>query len=148
MLAPKMTKHAAIGAVWLAGAFISVAILVLSYHSGEIHLSRRSPFDNTGSGHAEQWIFLSEAAGHIPRGASFTVLAEDRATEMSLFMMSVGLMPEGLPLPSSYYGQAKEAGNLARFVLEFGALREPRTGESPVATVTGGRVYERRVHRP
>jgi hypothetical protein len=136
-------------ALWWIGVFISAITLFVHPHRyGEINLSLRSPFDNTQSGHAEQWIFLSEAAHHVPRGSTFTVLAPDRDTEMSLFMMSVGLLPEASPLPSSYYGQSTDIGDDARFVLEMEALGSVQSPEEHATEITGGRVSKRWTTEP
>ena len=138
-----------VDAVWCLGALISVVILLAhSYRFDAIDLTRRSPFDNTGSGHAEQWIFLEEASRQVPEGASFTVVAPDRDTEMSLFMMAVGLVPESSPVPSSYYGQSTGRGDLAEFVLRFGESGSLPPSEIPVASISGGRVTQRRTRDP
>jgi hypothetical protein len=135
--------------LWWLGAMISViSLLTLPCRNGDLDLSRRSPFDNTGSGHAEQWIFLHEAAQRIPSEASFTVLASDQDIEMSLAMMAVGLLPEAKLLPSSYYGEPIDAGDLARFVLEYGDHQVAGPAETSVATIPGGTLLERRSHRP
>jgi hypothetical protein len=149
MVVGKISRGRIVIAVWWVGVVISTVTLLSSpYRHGEIDLSLRSPFDNTGSGHAEQWLFLTEAARHVPRGASFTVLAPDRDTEMSLYMMAVGLLPEALPLPSSYFGQPTGAGDNARFVLEFDDRRDMQPQKTCTTTITGGRVTDRWVSEP
>ena len=136
-----MTKKTLVVAVWWLGVVVSaVALLVHSHRHGEIDLSMSSPFDNTRSGHAEQWIFLNEAARHVPHDASFTVLAPDRASEMSLFMMAVGLLPEASPFPSSYYGQSTGVVDQARFVLQFEGAGSAQSLEIHSTEITGGRV--------
>ena len=142
------TSNRVVGAIWWAGVFISVVLLIRPHGWEGIDLSRRSPFDNTGSGHAEQWVFLNEAAEHVPRGASFTIVAPDRETEMSLYMMSVGLLPDALPFPSSYYGRATTDGESARFVLVFSDHRDHRPeGGRPIA-VDGGQLVDRQARPP
>jgi hypothetical protein len=144
MLAGGTTKNDVVAAVWLLGVVISAITFFVHLHRhGEIDLSLRSPFDNTRSGHAEQWIFLSEAARHVPSDASFTVLAPDRDTEMSLYMMAVGLLPEASPLPSSYYGQSTSMGDQARFELELEGPGSFRLPEKHSIAITGGRVTNR-----
>lgn len=140
-------KRAAL--LWWFGAVISAAmLLVRPFQHGDLDLSARTPFDNTGSGHAEQWLFLREAAGLIPEDASFTVLAGDRETEMSLSMMSVGLIADARLLPSSYYGEPVPAGAVARYVLEYGDCQRLGQGETFVATLAGGTLSERRTRQP
>jgi hypothetical protein len=149
MVAEWRTRKTVVAALWWLGVvFSAIALFVHPHRYGEIDLSMRSPFDNTRSGHAEQWIFLSEAARNVPRGTTFTVLAPDRDTEMSLFMMAVGLLPEASPLPSSYYGKATAVGDLAGYVLEM----DGRTSEQPPGTrsttIKGGRVTTRQATPP
>ena len=130
--------------VWWLGALVATVILLAHpYRDGSPDLSRRSPFDNTGSGHAEQWIFLSEATRHVPSHASFTVTAPNHETEMSLFMMAVGLLPEATPLPTSYYGQPTSIGDEVKFVLEFGEPTSDQRSRGPAIEVSGGRVKQR-----
>lgn len=131
-------------AVWWLGTGVALSLFCSMFVGlGRIDVSLRSPFDNTHSGHAEQWSFLSGASRYVPKGTSFTVLAPDRDTEMSLFMMAVGLLPHASPLPTSYYGQPMSIGNEARFVLE---LEGPSSDEPPqqhAIEVTGGWVWQR-----
>ena len=149
MVAESRTRKTVVAALWWLGvAFSVIALFVHPHRYSEIDLSLRSPFDNTRSGHAEQWIFLSEAARHVPRGTTFTVLAPDRDTEMSLFMMAVGLLPEASPLPSSYYGQSTAVGDHARFVLEFEAPRSVQSPEQRAIAIAGGRVAKRWATEP
>jgi hypothetical protein len=139
-----MTKKELAVTLWSLGVVISVfTMLVQPYRHGTIDWSLDSPFDNTRSGQAEQWIFLSHAARHLPRGASFTILAPDRETEMSLFMMAVGLLPEASPLPSSYYGQSTATGKQARFVLEFGTSASLHPPEKRSIALAGGLLTKR-----
>jgi hypothetical protein len=149
MASDKALVREIVTATWWLGAVVSLALLLsIPLRMGNIDFSRRSPFDNTRSGHAEQWRFLNEAAFHVPRGATFSVLAPDGDTEMSLFMMAVGLLPEASPLPSSYYGKATAVGDLAGYVLEM----DGRTSEQPPGTrsttIKGGRVTTRQATPP
>jgi hypothetical protein len=144
-----MTKKTSAFTVWWLGVVISVMTLWVHPHRHvAIDWSLDSPFDNTHSGQAEQWIFLRQAARQVPRGASFTILAPDRETEMSLFMMAVGLLPEALPLPSSYYGKSTATGDQARFALEFGTSGSLRPLATHSITITGGRITERCANGP
>ena len=135
--------------LWWVGALISLTMLLAHpFRHDDLELSQRTPFDNTGTWHAEQWRFLHQAAQLIPKNASFTVVAGDHDVEMSLSMMSVGLLAEARLLPSSYYGEPVPAGAAARFVLEYGDSRRSRQGETFVALIPGGTLWERRVFRP
>ena len=93
-----------------------------------------TPLDATKPDAAEEWQFLDLARGFVPRGATFTVLARDKSREMELFMMSFGLLPEGVPLPSSYFRIPKKIGERAEYVLAFEC--DPRG--SPGAALIGG----------
>lgn len=142
------SKESSAFVAWWAGVVITTALLLAHPHlRGPAVLATRTPFDNTGSGHAEQWAFLRAAAAHIPQGASFTVVAQDVDTEMSLFMMAVGLLPDSRPIPSSYYGEAVEAGGDARFVLEFGDFADPQPPWTVASRLPGGRLLDRRTDR-
>jgi len=138
-----MTKNNIVVATWWTGvAIATVALLAPIYRADKVALSLKSPFDNMQSRHAEQWTFLKDAARHVPDGTSFTVVAQDRETEMSLFMMAVGLLPHAASLPSSYYGQSTPIGETARFVLEFEGSTPIRTPDEHALKVTGGWVRQ------
>jgi len=149
MGAEKPTMRSVVAAVWWLGTVASLLVLLgIPLRIGSIDCSLRSPFDNIRSGHAAQWIFLSHAAQHVPRGATFTVRAPDHDTEMSLFMMAVGLLPEASPLPSSYYGQATALGDRARFVLEMNGSESEQPSPTRTVAIAGGQISERSVPRP
>ena len=144
-----MTKNTVVVAMWWTGvAIAAMSLLVSLQRQKEFDPSLTSPFDNTGSGHAEKWIFLSEAAELVPHGASFTVIAPDREAEMSLFMMAVGLLPNATPLPTSYYGQPVSIGQEARFVLELEGATSDQPPQEHADEVTGGRVTTRLATAP
>jgi hypothetical protein len=136
-------------ALWWFGTAASLVLLfAIPFHRGPIRCVLRSPFDNTHSGHAEQWTFLSEAAHHVPAGATFTVHAQDRDTEMSLYMMALGLLPEASPLPSSYYGRPTVVGHRARFVLDLNGSESVESRGTRSVAICGGWIRERFVPRP
>lgn len=126
--------------VWWSGALAATALLALDLRTVDLsRLPPETPFDNTRSGHAEQWRFLSSAARIVPPGASFTLIAGDPDTEMSLYMMSRALLPQSTALPRSYYGRPLAGSDGARFVLSFGAAPEP----GATTVVPGGFVTDR-----
>jgi hypothetical protein len=103
-----------------------------------------TPVDRVDSERARQWLFLEESRRHLPPKSSFTVLAEDPDVEMAIYMMSYGVLPDTLPLPTRYYGNpTPEYGREARFVLAFGLAAAPDPAARLVARVPGGAVYER-----
>jgi len=143
------TPGGVVAAVWCFGIIISTAALVsLPLRSAEVDHSLRTPFDNTGSGHAAQWAFVSEASHHVPHGATFTVAAADRDLEMSLYMMAVGLLPEAVALPSSYYGRSTPIGERAGFVVEFEGSASDHPPRYHAIEVTGGWVWQRLATEP
>ena len=103
-----------------------------------------TPVDRVDPARARQWLFLAESRSHLPPKASFTVLADDPDVEMALYMMSFGVVPDGLPLPTRYYGNpTPEFGREARYVLAFDLAEAPEPASRLVARVRGGAVYER-----
>jgi hypothetical protein len=103
-----------------------------------------TPFDRTDVAAARQWLFLRQAADIVPRRSTYTVVAPDSDVEMNLLAMSYGLLPEALPMPSSYYGvPSREIGSGARFLLAYDGA-PPASGPGRVrATFVEGLVYER-----
>lgn len=135
--------------VWWVGVMIATTCLFGTVvRRGPVDLTMKTPFDNTGSGHAELWAFLRAATDHLPPSASFTVVAPDGETEMKLYMMAVGLLPEARPTPWSYYGQSVEPHDSIRFILEYGAHGDPQPGWRMVSPLPGGCLLERQYGNP
>jgi hypothetical protein len=128
---------------WIGGLVATALVLLGALDTARCRLPPETPFDNTRSGHAEQWRFLSEASELVPPGATVTIRAPDPDTEMSLAMMAVGLLPEATVVPRTYYGRPVSASAGARFVLTFGtgAGENEDTGRSN--EITGGAVIDR-----
>jgi len=129
---------------WWLGVAISAVLIVLAAANSDLsRLPPTSPFDNTDSGHAEQWRFLDQASRLVPDNETFTVRASDSPTEMSLYTMSVGLLPRSTGIPKTYYGKSVGTSASARFVLVFGA--EPARDEDAGRTtpIDGGFVIDR-----
>lgn len=103
-----------------------------------------TPLDRTDGARAEQWAFLESCRSHLPSSAVFTILANDSDTAMSLFMMSVGVFPYSLPLPSSYYRTLTPGvGRQADFVLTYRRLPPADWNLRLVASVKDGAIYAR-----
>jgi hypothetical protein len=129
---------------WWIGGFVASALVLLgAVDNDRWRVPPVTPFDNTRSGHAEQWRFLSEASELIPPGATVTIHAPDPDTEMSLSMMAVGLFPEATVVPRTYYGRPVSASAGARFVLTFGAGSGERDDPGRSVEVAGGAVTDR-----
>ena len=134
---------------WLAGAAVLVLFPLWRFFERPLREQLRlplTPVDRVDGARARQWLFLEESRPHVPPKSSFTVLADDPDVEMALYMMSFGVLQDGLPLPTSYYGNpTAEYGREARYVLAFDLpdAPEPPSRLRLVARVPGGAVYER-----
>jgi hypothetical protein len=144
MLRAGDVRSRVVPAAWWVGAALSSALVLAGAIRTDIsRLPPETPFDNTGSGHAEQWRFLVAASDRVPADATFTVHAADPDTEMSLYMMSVGLLPGSTAIPASYWGRPVAAAADARFVLDFGAeVAETAESQRSVA-LPGGFLTDR-----
>jgi hypothetical protein len=135
--------------LWLLG---STLLLVLSF----VASARRglptatlpaTPFDRTNPDLADQWRFLREAAQHLPPGVSYTVVAADRQTAMSLFMFSRALLPDRQARPTSYWDSpTPELGVTADYVLAYRSTPEP--GLRVVGRLSSGVVAVRQAWLP
>jgi hypothetical protein len=143
-----MTRSQIPALTWWAGVMISACLVLIGAFDIDLSsLPPETPFDNTRSGHAEQWRFLDEASTIVPAGSTFTVDAPEADTEMSLYMMSIGLLPNSTPIPRSYFGTPVAASESARFVLSFG-IENTQTNDAVGTTkVAGGFVTDRDVSR-
>jgi hypothetical protein len=131
---------------WLAGAMLLLVFPIRSwirYAPRDLLPRTVTPLDGSDPTAARQWLFLWQARTAVPPGATYTVTAPTSDAEMNLFMMSLGLLPEGLGLPTSYYGFRTPAGAHARYVLTYQG--KPPPGRVRVrAVLRDGHVYERR----
>jgi len=108
-----------------------------------------TPLDETNPVLARQWRFLLVAAPQVPPGASFTPIAQDAQKETSLFFLSLGLIPDGRALPSSYWNKPTPSqGALAEYLLVFGLPPAKAPGNDIVAIVPDGCVLKRRKAAP
>mgnify|MGYP001554346792 CR=1 FL=1 len=133
---------------WWIGAVVSVSMVLFGAPSPNLqHLFPDTPYDTTGSGHAEQWRFLRAASVVIPAGSSFTIQAAETDTEMSLYMMAVGLLPRATAIPKTYYGRPIKASESARFLCVFGAELGEIDEPGRAMPVIGGIVVDRGSHQ-
>ncbi len=129
---------------WWIGVVVSTSVvLVGAFDSHLWHLPPETPFDNIDSSHAVEWRFLDEASAIVAAGSTFTVHAPDTDTEMSLYMMSVGLLPKSTPIPTSYYGGPVAASAAAEFVLSYGIEADETTDSDCTIAIAGGYVTVR-----
>lgn len=101
--------------------------------------------DWTSAAYAEEWLFLRLASGLVRRGATYAVRAADPHREMSLYMISIGLLPASRPIPATYWGYPIEEPSRERpeFLLVFRCERPPGEGYRLVQGLLGSCVYER-----
>ena len=95
---------------WLAGAAVLVLFPLWRFFERPLREQLRlplTPVDRVDGARARQWLFLEESRPHVPPKSSFTVLADAPDVEMALYMMSFGILQDGLPLPTRYYGNSR-----------------------------------------
>ena len=135
--------------VLLAGA---TAVLITGISVSRLPMSASlfrvpaTPLDLTNPWLARLWGYLVEVRHKVPEGASYTVLAPDRNTEMTLYMLSLGLLDRQVAVPSSYFGEARPEGGDARYVLCYGGVAPGTPGAVPVYGARDGAVYARPGH--
>lgn len=133
-------------ALWVAASY-ALLLFALASWRGWRHRDvfwPRSPFDNVNALTAQEWIFLASARASIPPGVSYTVLAEPLSREMDLFMMSYGLFPRSVPIPSSLWqNPLRSVGAKAQYVLASPCEAADRDQLRVVAKPEGGCVLIR-----
>ena len=138
-------KHIVTTCIWWVGAILSACLVFLDTRRPDIsHLLPTNPYHNTASGHAEQWRFLLEASSLVTPGSTFTIHAADPDTEMSLYMMAVGLLPDSTAVPRTDYGRPIEGSQSARFLLTFAAEGNHTAELQGSTAIRGGIVTDRR----
>jgi hypothetical protein len=105
-----------------------------------------SPLDNVAGLNETTrlgWGFLWQAREVLPAGASYTIVASDPQTEMSLYMLSIGVLTECQGFPTSYYLRpSPDSGAMARYVLAFGCAAQPE-GAELVQKLDEGCIWDR-----
>lgn len=102
----------------------------------------RDPVERVNQVYSRQLALLEQAKPLIPPGATYTAVAAEREAEMSLFMLSLGPLWDRHPLPTSYFGEVREIGEEARYVISDRCeVMEPRT--RLLGAFREGCVYER-----
>jgi hypothetical protein len=135
--------------VWL-GSCALMLVLVAARWAGFPPGSRfrvpTSPLDNVAGMNETTrrgWGFLWQVRDVLPAGATYTIVAGDRQTEMSIYMLSFAVLTEGRGLPTSYYGIATpDRGAEARYVLVYRCEREI-SGARLVQKVNDGCIWDR-----
>lgn len=131
---------------WLAVAWLMLLVPAWEWfvRRPELLSIPDTPISHVNADYAEQWRFLWEARHAVLPGRSYTVRASDRDTEMSLYMMSLGLCTKRTPMPTSYFrGNWSHVGQKAHFVLAYRGFTGNEQGLRFVVRVRNGVVYER-----
>jgi hypothetical protein len=142
---PLSRRRSAGTLLWiLASCALLVAPVVqwLDLPARERLLVPQTPVDRTLGRYAEEWRFLAAAREFVPDGASLTVRADSYTREVSLYILSLGLFPEALPIPTAYYDPpAEHQKRRARFVLSLRCQPPHRAGLQIVARLPDGCVF-------
>lgn len=92
----------------------------------------------------DQWLFLQAVRNFVPPGATYTVHSSNPHVEMSVFMISLGVLARHKPQARTYFGiETAHGGRAARYVLVFRGVGLPEPGARIVASTRWGQVYER-----
>ena len=138
--------------VWAAGCAV-LAICIVSFWLSLDEAGRfsppTSPLDRVAGLDTDArlgWAFLWQARDVLPPGATYTVRASNLESEMSLYMLSLGVLQGCTGLPSSYFGSPTlYAGNAARFILVYRCETVPENAVVR-ARLDDGCIYERRAN--
>jgi hypothetical protein len=102
-----------------------------------------TPIARVNADWSDRFRFLRRASPLVPSGGRYTARAADPGGEMVLYMMSIGLVPQGTPLPSSYHGDFRPEGSRAQYVLSFGCVPAGPPPAALLRPITGGCVLRR-----
>lgn len=84
-----------------------------------------TPVDQVNVPLAQQFMLLLQAREVVPEGSSFSVAARTPEDEMSLFMLSLGVLVKRQAVPRSYYGAAVHGFAPADYVVSYGCVGAP-----------------------
>jgi hypothetical protein len=110
-------------AAWVIGTLVLVTLTLARWIAAPSSLAiPATPVDRTNAYYARHWSLVNEARRVIPPGQTYTVIAADRDSEMLLFMLSLGVLTDHRPLPSSYFRVPLPHGKCARFVISYDCI--------------------------
>lgn len=135
--------------VWTVGAiflFVFPIVRWASVPAGNRLRVPMTPLDLSTPWSAAHWSFLVAARELVPRGAKFTVVDPDRVTEMNVYMMAIGVLPDRQPIPSSYFGGPRLDSTDADYVLAVNCRIVPEW-TTLLARVMEGCVFRRAQRR-
>lgn len=135
--------------IWFAGCIALLVVIAAQWArtpSAERFRPPTSPLDRVGGLNEAKrlgWGFLWQVREVLPPGSTYTILAADTQTEMSLYMMSLAVLPELQGMPTSYYERpTAEVGAAARYLLVYRCSVEP-AGATLVQKLDDGCIWER-----
>jgi hypothetical protein len=134
---------------WWIGTVVAAGLVLFSAPIPDrTHVTQKTPYDATGTDHAEQWAFLENVGTMVPVGSTLTIQAMDAETEMSLYMMAVGVIPRATVIPNTYYGRPVAESDSARFVATYGAEIADPEGAADTIEIPGGTLTDRKALVP
>lgn len=103
-----------------------------------------TPLDRVNGQWARDFRFLRLAGARVPPSGRYSVVASDPVREMAPYMMSIGIVIHGDPVPSSYYGVPRRGPVPADYLLSLDCA-PPRHGKAfqVVARLPDGCLYRR-----
>lgn len=102
-----------------------------------------TPLDLMRPEAAAHWRFARAAGPHLPPRSTYTVTAPTRDEEMSVFMISVGLITHATGLATSYFSvHHPQFGNRAEYILAYACAGAEPTAQL-VTYAPGGCVFRR-----
>jgi len=112
--------------LWIAGALSLLAPPLIRWIASPVSLTiPATPVDRVNGLYARQWALVQEAREIVPAGQSFTTIARNKDDEMLLFMLSVGVLRNRSPVPSSYWKGPVAEGARARYVVSYECFEPP-----------------------
>jgi hypothetical protein len=107
-------------AVWILGTLSLLAVTLARWIAAPPSLAVPwTPVDRTNALYARQWMLVLKAHEVIPAGQTYTAIASDPDSEMLLYMLSLDLFTDHVPIPSSYFRVAFPGGAAARYVIAY-----------------------------
>lgn len=88
--------------------------------------------------------FVDSVKSVIPPGASYTALSQSPDAEMAIMMVGYGVLPDRVPIPSTYFGMPQQASKEAQYILAYLNATPTEGNARFVAKVPLGSVYVRK----
>jgi len=134
--------------VWIAGTLSLLVPSLARWIPPPASISvPLTPVDKVNWLYARQWALVQEARELVPAGQSYTTIARDKDEEMLLFMLSLGVLRDRYPVPTSYWKGPVAEGARARYVVSYECF-EPSGAARLVRRFPEGCVWERSETQP